>query len=111
VGSSLDDLRGFAKPVREAIGYALFVAQRGRSVPNAKPLKGIVKGAGVLQITDRHDGNTYRAVYTVDLRGAVYVLHAFQKKSPSGVRTTRRDIELVRARLDLARADYRSRTR
>ena len=111
VGSSLEDLRGFPEPVRRSMGYALFAAQNGHTVPNARPMKGITTGAGVLQIADRHAGDSYRAVYAVNLPGAVYVLHAFQKKSPSGVRTTRRDVELIRRRLLVARNDYRSRTR
>jgi phage-related protein len=74
--------------------------------PGAKPLKGIVKGGGVIRITERHAGDTYRAVYTTLVPGAVYVLHAFQKKSPSGVRTARQDLALVRARLRAARADH-----
>lgn len=72
-------------------------------------MKGIVKGAGVLQISDRHDGDSYRAVYTVSFPSVVYVLHAFQKKSRSGIRTARRDVELIRARLETARTDYESR--
>ena len=75
----------------------------------AKPLKGISRGAGVIQITQRHAGDTYRTVYTTLVTGAVYVLHAFQKKSPSGVRMARRDIDLIRARLRVARAYGESR--
>ncbi|MDP2481797.1 MAG: type II toxin-antitoxin system RelE/ParE family toxin [Candidatus Palauibacterales bacterium] len=109
VGSSLEDLRSFPAPVREAIGYALFVAQEGRMAHCAKPLKGISRGASVIQITERHAGDTYRTVYTIVLPGAVHVLHAFRKKSPSGSRTARRDLDLIRARLRVARADRESR--
>ena len=109
VGSSLDDLRSFPAPVREAIGYALFVAQEGRMAHCAKPLKGISRGASVIQITERHAGDTYRTVYTTVLPEAVHVLHAFRKKSPSGSRTARRDLDLIRARLQVARADRESR--
>ena len=77
VGCSRGDLRRFPEPVRESIGYALFVAQQGKAGPNVKPMKGIVKGASVLQVTDQYDGKTYRAVYTVSFPGAIYVLHAF----------------------------------
>ncbi len=69
-------------------------------------MKGIVKGASVLQVTDRYDGETYRAVYTVSFPGTVYVLHAFQKKSSSGIRTARRDLEVIRVRLEKARTDH-----
>jgi phage-related protein len=95
--------------VREAIGYALFTAQQGRKAPSAKPMKGIVRGAGVLQIADQYDGETFRVVYTVSFPGAVYVLHAFQKKSRSGIRTARHDVDLIRRRLETARTDYESR--
>jgi phage-related protein len=65
---------------------------------HAKPLKGFA-GAGVLEIVDDHDGDTYRAVYTVRLADAVYVLHAFQKKSKRGIATPKQEIELIRRRL------------
>jgi phage-related protein len=66
--------------------------------PNVKPLKGF-GGAGVLEVVADSDGDTYRAVYTVRLRTAVYVLHAFQKKSAHGIRTAQHDMDLVRRRL------------
>ena len=63
----------------------------------------------MLEIVESHDGNAYRAVYTVRFAKAVYVLHAFQKKSPSGVRTARTDIDLIEKRLKLAKTDYEER--
>jgi phage-related protein len=63
----------------------------------AKPLKGF--GSGVLEIRDNHDGDTYRAVYTVRFEEVVYVLHVFQKKSTSGIATAQRDLDLIRRRL------------
>jgi phage-related protein len=72
-----------------------------------KPWKG--QGAGVFEVVENHDGDTYRAVYTVRFREVVYVLHAFQKKSPSGIRTARTDIELVAQRLKIAQQDYEAR--
>lgn len=86
------------------MGRALDAAQRGDKAPNAKPLRGF-GGAGVLEIVDDHDGDTYRAVYTVRFAEAVYVLHAFQKKSKRGVATPKRDLDLIRWRLAAARAD------
>ena len=86
------------------LGTALGVAQYGDKHPVAKPWKG--EGPGVLEIVSNFDGDTFRAVYTVRLPKAVYVLHCFQKKSPSGIRTARTDVDLIRARLKLARADY-----
>ncbi|MGL5137286.1 MAG: type II toxin-antitoxin system RelE/ParE family toxin [Beijerinckiaceae bacterium] len=94
----------FPTEVRSDMGYALGVAQLGGMHPRAKPWKG--EGAGVVEVVERFDGNAYRAVYTVRFHGAVYVLHAFQKKSPSGIRTATQDVELVGQRLKRARDDY-----
>ncbi|MBF0480029.1 MAG: type II toxin-antitoxin system RelE/ParE family toxin [Candidatus Omnitrophica bacterium] len=105
VGSSRDDLKEFPEDVRQDIGFALYQAQCGRKSTNAKPLKGF-GGAGVLEIRENHDGDTYRAVYTVKFRDALYVLHCFQKKSKSGIKTSGQDIELIKRRLKLAEEDY-----
>ena len=91
--------------VRGDIGQALYVAQRGDKHADAKVLKGFA-GAGVLEIVARHDGETFRAVYTLRFAEAVYVLHAFQKKSKRGTATAKRDIDLVKSRLKQAEADY-----
>lgn len=85
VGSSKRDFVEFPKPVQEDMGSALGIAQFGGTAPSAKPWKGL--GSGVLEVVELHDGNAYRAVYTVRFEEVVYVLHAFQKKSPSGIRT------------------------
>lgn len=84
MGSALDDLRDFLEAVQDEIGYALYVAQRGEHPWQAKRLKGEL--AGLIEIIEDFDGNTYRAVYTVKLRGAVYALHVFQKKSTAASR-------------------------
>src|SRR5215208_2243894 len=101
IGSSLDDLRAFPDAVKQTMGYALYLAQIGGKHANAKPLRGF-GGAGVLEITDDFDGDTYRAVYTVRFQSAVYVLHAFQKKAKRGIATPNRELELIRARLHRA---------
>jgi phage-related protein len=88
--------------VRDEIGYGLFLAQVGEKHPRAKPLKGFA-GAGVLEMMSDSRGDTYRAVYTVRLKKAVYVLHAFKKKSKQGIQTPRRDVELIRERLKRAK--------
>jgi len=98
VGSSLEDLRSFPDEVKSTMGFALHLAQVGRKHPGAKPLRGFA-GAGVLEIVEDHVGDTYRAVYTVRLSKAVYVLHAFQKKSRIGIKTPAKEIELVQDRL------------
>jgi len=98
IGSSRRDLKTFPKQVRSDIGQALYTAQMGETDPAAKPLKGF-GGARVMEIIDRYDTNTYRAVYTVQFSNVIYALHAFQKKSKSGIATPRKDIELIRRRL------------
>lgn len=98
VGSSREGIQGFPKGVRVAIGFALFQAQVGGKHPSAKPLKGF-GGGGVLEIVEDDDGSTYRAVYTVTFQDAVYVLHAFQKKSTGGIATPKRHLDLIRQRL------------
>jgi phage-related protein len=104
VGSAKRDLLTFPEQVKNEIGLALSVAQFGGKHPNAKPWKG--DGTGVFEIVEDHRGDTYRAVYTVRFHDAVYVLHAFQKKSPSGAKTARTDTELISHRLQQARKDY-----
>jgi phage-related protein len=101
IGSSQDDVRAFPDEARRAVGFALRFAQAGDKHPAAKPLKGF-GGAGVLEIVVDDDGDTYRAVYTVALPDAIYVLHAFQKKSSSGISTPERHIDLIRRRLKRA---------
>jgi phage-related protein len=103
VGSSRDDLSDFPDDVKRCIGLALRTAQKGGKHPDAKPLKGF-KGAGVLEIISDFDGNTFRAVYTVRLRGVIYVLHAFQKKSRKGIKTPLNEMEKIKSRLKDAEA-------
>lgn len=105
VSSSLDDLREFPAEVREIMGYALYLAQCGGKHASAKPLKGF-SGAGVLEVVEDFDRDTYRAVYTVKLKGVVYVLHSFKKKSKHGIEMPRQDMQLIKARLELAKEDY-----
>ncbi len=105
VGSSLDDLKGFPDDVKRVIGFALHVAQAGSKHADAKPLKGF-GGAGVLEVVEEHDGDTFRGVYTVRFAGAVYMLHAFKKKSRRGIRTPTNEIELVRERLRRSEEHY-----
>lgn len=104
VGSSKRDFLEFPDAVKSDMGNALGIAQFGGTAPTAKPWKGL--GPGVLEIVESHEGSAYRAVYTVRFPEVVYVLHAFQKKSPSGIRTAKRDVELVAQRLKVAQLDY-----
>ncbi len=102
----LETVRSFPKPVRVGIGRALQFAQAGSKHPKAKALKGFA-GASVLEIVEDHTQGTYRAVYTVRFKDAVYVLHAFQKKSKHGIATPQRDIDLVKERLKWAEQQTR----
>jgi len=108
MGSSRTDLRGFPRQVRRDIGKALYAAQQGETDPAAKPLKGF-GGRSVLEIIADHDGDTWRAVYTVRFQEAVYVLHAFQKKSKKGVATPKKEIDLIHRRLAEAERLHRER--
>jgi phage-related protein len=107
VGSSLKEITKFPPEVQRSIGFALGAAQYGGKHLSAKPWKG--EGPGVLEVVKDHDGDTYRAIYTVRFANAVYVLHTFQKKSPHGIATSQRDIALVKERLKLAQRDYEER--
>ena len=108
IGSSRDDVRAFPDPVSRIIGFALRQAQRGGKHLDAKVLKGF-GGAGVLEIVEDHDGDTFRAVYTVKFAGAVYVLHAFQKKSKKGIKTPKAELDLIRRRLKVAEEHHEER--
>jgi phage-related protein len=105
LGSSDDEIRSFPKEVREEIGFSLYLAQRGEKALNAVPLTGF-GNARVPEIIVDHMGDTYRSVYTVRFEEAVYVLHAFKKKSNRGCETPHRDMELIRSRLKKAEAHY-----
>jgi phage-related protein len=108
IGSSRRDLKSFPAEVKDVMGYALYQAQAGRKADSAKPLAGF-GGAGVLEIVEDHQTDTYRAVYTVKFSDLVYVLHAFQKKSKKGIATPKPDIDLIRLRLKIAEEDYKMR--
>jgi phage-related protein len=106
LGKTKEQLSAFPRDVCRDIGYALHFAQSGDKHPAAKPLKGFI-GAGVLEVVENYDGNTYRVVYTVRFANVVYVLHVFQKKSKRGIATPRQDLELIQGRLKDAREHYR----
>lgn len=107
VGSSKKDLLGFPESLLGDFGYALGLVQLGGVPPTAKHWKG--EGPGVLELVEDDRGGTYRVVYTVRFEKAVYVLHCFQKKSHSGIRTAKTDIDLIHARLKTAQTDYEAR--
>lgn len=103
-GSSKKDFKAFPVSIQKDMGVALFVVQLGRTPDSAKPWKGL--GSGVYELAGDHRGDTFRAVYTVRVGNAVHVLHAFQKKSKSGIATPRPDVELIEKRLKTVLARY-----
>ncbi|MFA5495430.1 MAG: type II toxin-antitoxin system RelE/ParE family toxin [Porticoccaceae bacterium] len=105
-GSSKKDFKEFPIPVQKGMGVALFVVQLGGTPDSAKPWKGL--GSGVYELVEDHRGDTFRAVYTVRIGDAVHVLHAFQKKSKSGIATPQPDVELIEKRLKAVLARYRT---
>ncbi|MEI6667552.1 MAG: type II toxin-antitoxin system RelE/ParE family toxin [Acidobacteriota bacterium] len=107
IGTSKVDLSAFPEDVKRRVGRALWDAQIGLKAPFAKPLRGF-GDAGVLEVVDDFDGDTFRAVYTVRFAGVVYVLHAFQKKSTRGIATPKSVLDLITRRLAKAQEDYKS---
>lgn len=105
VGSTRADLQALPEEVQDEIGYALYQAQSGLFPDSAKPLKGF---KDVIEIISDFDKNTYRAVYAIKLGDKIYVLHVFQKKSKTGIKTPPKDIALIKSRLQLAKKDAES---
>ena len=97
----------FPEEARTHLGAALGTAQFGGKHPDAKPWKG--EGPGVMEVVEDHRGDTFRAVYTVRFAEAVYVLHTFQKKSKSGIKTPKADQDLIASRLKDAERIHRER--
>ena len=105
VGSAKRDLDDMPEDVKDLFGHAIDVAQAGGKHQDAKVLTGF-GSSGVLEVMADDDGSTYRAVYTVKFAGWLYVLHCFQKKSKSGIKTPKEDMELIHARLKAAKQDH-----
>jgi phage-related protein len=108
VGSSRRDLRSFPREVRRDFGQSLYAAQQGETDPSAKPLKGF-GGGSVIEIVAEHRGGAWRAVYTIRFAEAIYVLHAFRKKSKKGIATPNKEMNLIRQRLVEAERLHRER--
>ena len=105
VGSAKRDLDAMPEEVKDAFGHAIDLAQAGGKHQDAKVLTGF-GSAGVLEVVEDCRGDTYRAVYTVRFIGWVYVLHCFQKKSKSGIKTPKEDLDLIKTRLKAAKQDF-----
>lgn len=97
IGSSKKDLLKFPEEVRSEMGFALYTAQLGESHESAKMFKG--HGTGIYEIVSDHDKNAYRAIYIANMGNAIYVLHAFQKKSKKGIATPKEEINVIKERL------------
>jgi phage-related protein len=106
LADSRANLKSFPAGVRDDVGYALYAAQLGETSPKAKPLHGL--GSGVMEIAVNDESGTWRAVYTVSIGDSIYVVHAFQKKSKSGIATPKSEIELIRQRLKQLRSEVRN---
>ncbi|NOT62206.1 MAG: hypothetical protein HOP19_18500 [Acidobacteria bacterium] len=104
LGDAHKELCTFPDEVQDAFGFALSAAQFGGMARKAKLLRGDLRGA--IEIVEDFNTDTYRAVYTVKFEGVVYVLHAFQKKSKSGIATPKADVELIKRRLKMAQKHY-----
>lgn len=103
IGSSKKDIVALPVGVRKFFGHALHFAQSGEQHDAAKVMKGF-GGAGVLEVVEDDSDGTYRAVYTIKFKEAVFVLHCFQKKSKSGISTPKKDMDIIQARLKVAEA-------
>jgi phage-related protein len=102
IGSSKDDVSALPAPVKMSFGYRLRLVQKGKTAPDMKALPQL--GTGVFELRESYERNAYRLMYVVNLRHAIYVLHAFMKKSKSGIGLPKPDAELIRARLKRAQA-------
>ena len=100
VGDSKKRLIDFPIAVRKKIGYTLEEIQNGDMPGNTKPLRGL---SGVYEIVTDYERNTYRTVFVLNVGSLIYVLHSFQKKSTQGIKTPKKEIDLIRRRLNIAR--------
>lgn len=110
LGNSRKNIREFPNEVQMEMGGALFAAQCGLKADNVKPFKGM--GGGVFEIVEQYDKNAYRVVYAVQLGEKLYVLHAFQKKSKTGIATPKPDVDVIQQRYkqaqELAKNDWQN---
>jgi phage-related protein len=104
IGDSRKRLREFPDAVRFEIGQALYQAELGERHPSACTMQGL----NAVEIVSDYRGDTYRGVYTTRLKGFIYVLHCFQKKSKAGIKTPKQDLELIRKRLADAESHFRA---
>lgn len=106
IGTSLEDLKQFSEEIQSEMGHGLYLAQMGDRHNHAKTLSGL-GNAKVIELRENDRSGTYRVVYTVEMAEFIFVLHAFQKKSKSGIATPKQEIDLVKSRLKEAEALYK----
>lgn len=106
VGSSKKDLISFSDDIQDTVGHALGMVQQGKEYEDSTPLQGF-GGRGVIEIKAYDAGGTYRAVYTITMPEIVFVLHVFQKKSKTGIKTPKKDLDLIKQRLKEAKEIYK----
>lgn len=107
MGSSLEDLKSFPEDIQDEMGHGLYLAQMGDRHNHAKTLSGF-GNAKVIELRESDRTGTYRVIYTIEIADCVFVLHAFQKKSKSGIATPKSDIDLIKRRLKEAEAIYKA---
>jgi len=91
------DFEKFPRAARDRINTALAITAEGRKADIAKPMKGL--GVGVMEVALRHQANAYRTVYVTEIAGTLWVVHAFQKKSKTGIKTPKQEVDLIRDRI------------
>ena len=104
VGSSKDDISALLGAVKASFGFRLRQVQNGKTPSDMKPLPQF--GNGVFELSERFEKNAFRLMYVVNLKNAIYVLHAFKKKSKSGIKTPRHELATIETRLKWAELDY-----
>ena len=102
VGSSKDDISALPGRVKASLGHRLRQVQNGETPLDMKPLTQF--GTGVFELRERFEKNAYRLVYVVNLEKAIYVLHAFMKKSKSGIGLPKPDTQVIETRLKRAQS-------
>jgi phage-related protein len=97
IKGALKDFAAFPQPAQTEALRSLTIAAEGQKADNVKPLKGL--DGGVMEIVLKHRGDAFRVVYAVQVGEAIWVIHAFQKKSKTGIKTPQPEIDVVRERL------------
>ena len=106
IGSSREDLKKFPNEVQDEMGHGLYLAQTGDRHVHAKTLSGL-GSAKIIEIRENDRSGTYRVVYTIEMNDFIFVLHAFQKKSKSGIATPKQEVDLIKRRLKDAKSLYK----